>query len=298
MKEYRNYIFDLYGTLIDINCDERSSSLWRLLADQYSVYGCCWKKKELRESFFEMDREERALLSKKNGSSHPEIKLERVFARVLLEAPAYTESSVDIAGRTAAAWKKIYADYPEEVLKLLCESDWMVAMANLFRVRSRMYMKLFPHTLSTLKRLRETGHGVYLLSNAQKIFTMPEIEQLKLQHCFDRMYISSDAEIMKPDSAFMMKLLREEQLDTGDSVMVGNEFLSDAAVAMGCGMNSFILNTAGRSKKELKTERERLMKDEKYSSAPEPVIIWSGDIEEIIPTGDTKKEEKKKEEGK
>ena len=298
MKEYKNYIFDLYGTLIDINCDERSSSLWRLLADQYGVYGCCWKKKEMRDRFFEMDREERILLSRKNGSSHPEIKLERVFARMLLEAPAYTESSVEIAGRTVEAWRKINADYPEEVLKLLSESDWMVATANLFRVKSRMYMKLFPHTMSTLKRLRKTGHGVYLLSNAQRIFTMPEIEQLELQNCFDRMYISSDAEIMKPDSAFMMKLLQEEQLDPEASVMVGNELRSDAGVAMGCGMNSIILNTAGRSKKELKKEREKLMKDEKYSSAPVPVIIWSGDIEEILPSDEKEKEGKKKEEGK
>ena len=293
MKEYRNYIFDLYGTLIDINTDEHSSSLWRLMADQYAVYGCRWGKKEMRDRFFEMDRVERVLLSKKNGSSHPEIKLERVFARLLLEAPRYTESSAEIAGRKAEDWRRIYTDYPEEVLKLLSESDWMFAVANLFRVKSRSYLKLYPHTLSTLQQLKQTGHGVYLLSNAQRIFTMPEIEQLELQSCFDRMYISSDEEIMKPDSAFLMKLLSEQQLKAEECVYVGNELRTDAAVAMGCGMNSIILNTGGSSKKELRKEKEKLMADKRFSAAPEPLIIRSGDIEEILPAGASIKDGKK-----
>ena len=36
---YKNYIFDLYGTLIDINTDEWSAKLWKSLQILYAYHG-------------------------------------------------------------------------------------------------------------------------------------------------------------------------------------------------------------------------------------------------------------------
>ena len=33
-KEYKNYVFDLYGTLVDIHTDEENGALW----DRFSLY--------------------------------------------------------------------------------------------------------------------------------------------------------------------------------------------------------------------------------------------------------------------
>lgn len=42
--KYQNYIFDLYGTLVDIRTDEESSMLWEWMAielqEKYS-HSCC-----------------------------------------------------------------------------------------------------------------------------------------------------------------------------------------------------------------------------------------------------------------
>ena len=39
MYMYKNFFFDLYGTLVDIRIDEQKPSLWRNLAEFYSLCG-------------------------------------------------------------------------------------------------------------------------------------------------------------------------------------------------------------------------------------------------------------------
>ena len=39
MKDYRNYIFDLYGTLVDIGVDESDRRLWEHMSLFYGYYG-------------------------------------------------------------------------------------------------------------------------------------------------------------------------------------------------------------------------------------------------------------------
>ena len=36
---YENYVFDLYGTLVDINTDEGKNSLWKQMSIFYGYYG-------------------------------------------------------------------------------------------------------------------------------------------------------------------------------------------------------------------------------------------------------------------
>lgn len=324
MKEYKNYIFDLYGTLVDISTNERKPALWKLMADYYNVYGCKWTGRELSREFWRMDAEERDVLRNSTGAEYPEIKLERVFARLLFEVPGWnderrnlsvderlqfgdgadalrkldktlTDNVYDITENSAYCYRcdmkiageyidELRAEYPmnrERVLDIVISSDWSTAVANLFRVSSRKYIRPYANTISTLKKLRAEGKGVYLLSNAQRIFTMPEIELLGLNTLFDRMYISSDYGVMKPEKSFMESLLEAEGVKAEEAVMVGNEFRSDIAVAMRCGVDSIYLNTAGYSKAEIDMGLDKLQDEEKGNSEHLPEIVMSGDIAEI-----------------
>ena len=248
MKEYDNYIFDLYGTLIDLDVDEKKTELWDVLASLYSVYGCDYRSKEMMELFFEMDEEERISVVNSRGFKHAEIRLERVYTRLLFECGRVHPVTVTIAGKPVDVLRKDYGKDREKVIELVQESDWCVEVANLFRILSRKYIKLFPGTLSVLKGLRERGKKVFLLSNAQKIFTMPEIEAAGLNECFDRMYISSDHYVKKPDTAFMDMLLNDEGLDRSRSVMVGDDPVNDASMAVLSDMDCILLNTSERSR--------------------------------------------------
>lgn len=311
MRDYRNYIFDLYGTLVDIHSDERKPSLWRLMAEFYAVYGCKWRAKQLSEAFWRMDQEERQILGERIGTDYPEIKLERVFARLLFEVPgwqtvdsvergiengesrgdrglpvvssaAWHTCSLAVAGIKVDEMRSSYLKDQEGVLSLVMESDWMTAVSNLFRVYSRKYLRLYKNTIPVLKELKVQGKRIYLLSNAQRIFTMPEIERLGLDAYFDRMYISSDYEMMKPEKRFMERLLVQEGLKPEETVMVGNEIRSDIAIAMRSGVHGIYLNTSSYTEKEIELKLKELTEKEAVESELTPDIIMSGDIKEIL----------------
>ena len=48
---FKNYIFDLYGTLIDINTDEWSDDLWEKMALFYSYKGAKYTGKEFHKEY-------------------------------------------------------------------------------------------------------------------------------------------------------------------------------------------------------------------------------------------------------
>ena len=48
---YQNYIFDLYGTLVDIHTDEDQPAAWAALARFYSYYGARYAPDELHAAY-------------------------------------------------------------------------------------------------------------------------------------------------------------------------------------------------------------------------------------------------------
>ena len=49
-RAYKNYIFDFYGTLVDILTDEKDPALWDKLAQLYQAYGADYKGESLKKS--------------------------------------------------------------------------------------------------------------------------------------------------------------------------------------------------------------------------------------------------------
>lgn len=48
---YENYIFDLYGTLVDIHTDESKPSLWKNMAQYITLQGAPYQPVELRKAY-------------------------------------------------------------------------------------------------------------------------------------------------------------------------------------------------------------------------------------------------------
>lgn len=61
---YNNYIFDLYGTLIDINTDEWNDDLWKKIAILYAYKGAHYTYDELNEEYDRLVQAEKRLFSK------------------------------------------------------------------------------------------------------------------------------------------------------------------------------------------------------------------------------------------
>jgi putative hydrolase of the HAD superfamily len=62
--KYQNYIFDLYGTLIDIRTNEDSSMLWEWMSiELQEKYNTFITGTKLQEDYLRMVKEEEAVLA-------------------------------------------------------------------------------------------------------------------------------------------------------------------------------------------------------------------------------------------
>ena len=69
----KNYIFDLYGTLVDIRTDEWSEHIWDKIALYFSAHGAEYKGVDLKESYFAAIQEEQQKQVKKLKKTYPDI---------------------------------------------------------------------------------------------------------------------------------------------------------------------------------------------------------------------------------
>ena len=98
--------------------------------------------------------------------------------------------------------------------------------------------KVYPGVPEMLQRLKDAGKKVFLLSNAQALFTAPEISLLGLTRYFDGILLSSDAGVKKPDPAFYEMLLKQYHLDPAECLMTGNDDIADCHGAASAGIAS------------------------------------------------------------
>lgn len=210
------FLFDLYGTLVDIHTDENQSSLWQQMAGFAVSRGAAWEAEALRRAYGAAVREEEARLRLRDRDlpeARPEIDLARVFVRL------YAEKGVPADGR------------------LIAET------ARRFRAASTTHLRLYAGAKELLAALRQRGK-VLLLSNAQSLFTRPELRQLGLEDCFDGVYLSSEAGFQKPDPRFFRLALEREGLEARDCLMLGNDPRCDGEGARAVGMAAYVIRSA------------------------------------------------------
>ena len=231
---YENYIFDLYGTLVDIRTDERGRALWEKTALYYGEHGAHYEAKELRAAYLRLCAREQA----RRKDPLYELELRRVF-RALYEE------------------KGVCPDRRRVEDTAVC-----------FRLQSLKKLRVYPWVRSAFAELRARGAKLYLLSNAQACFTLPELRLLELHDAFDGVVISSDAHWKKPDPRIMRALLDGYKLAPERCLMTGNDQHTDVLVARAVGMDALYLQTgtSGVYDPALKAEFELL--DGDFSRIP------------------------------
>ena len=115
--------------------------------------------------------------------------------------------------------------------------------AQVFRLISMEYIKLYDGVLEALALFRKKGYRLWLLSNAQRVFTAYELRHLKLEDQFDAVYISSDHGCRKPDIRFYQALIEEHGLDISKALMIGNDRNTDIGGAKAAGLDTLYMHT-------------------------------------------------------
>ena len=221
--KYTDLIFDLYGTLVDIHTEE-NALVWEKTALFFGFYGAHFTGPELKDAF----KASMAAREAKAGQSYemfPDIPFEQVMSGLFREKGV--EENADSLG---------------------------IQAAQLFRVLSIEYVKLYPHVPEALAMLRQKGCRLWLLSNAQRVFTAYELQHLGLGEQLDGIYISSDYQCRKPDLRFYRALLEEQKLDPERCLMIGNDRDTDIAGAKNAGLATLYMHTELTPREQAKAD--------------------------------------------
>lgn len=213
---YQTYLFDLYGTLVDIRTDEEDIEVWRKFSVFYGYYGADYTPEELKKAYLDEEHYLREEAKEKLGSfkdSYPEIVLERAF-QALFEKKGI-QASMELA----------------------------VHAGQFFRILSLNYIKLYPNIVTMLETLKAKQKKVYLLSNAQQIFTEYEMNYLDIKKYFDGILFSSGTGVMKPDIRFYEKAIEKFAIKKEQAVMIGNDYTCDILGAKAAGLDAFYVHT-------------------------------------------------------
>lgn len=246
---YDNFIFDLYGTLIDVRTDEHAPQTWKKWFRWLDAHGFPHPDYiRFRKEFFDMDRGHREIALAAGPFEVPEIDVipiyEELFERYAKEG-LYSKSSLaegrtNAGGRGKRGGRKKQGSRPKRTATVE-EASYA------FRVASRSRIGLYPGVTEYLDRLRSLGKHVYILSNAQASYTFPEIRMFGLDKMTDDLLMSSDEGVMKPDRAFYDMLIEKHGMDRSRTVMIGDSAWSDIAGAKKAGIDSIWLNGENRA---------------------------------------------------
>ncbi|EFM11148.1 HAD-superfamily hydrolase, subfamily IA, variant 1 [Paenibacillus curdlanolyticus YK9] len=208
---YSTYIFDLYGTLIDIHTDEESPELWERLSYHFRYSGISIEAGELEQEFHA--NIQRQMSAPRVACEHPDFDMEETF-RTIAERRSVTPT----------------AGWTEETVR------W-------FRQLSIRRLALYDGVEETLRSLKAQGKRVYLLSNGQRIFVEAELRVLGIDGYFDGIAISSNAGISKPDPLFYDYLVSTFGADLSSAVMIGNDSRTDIEGARRAGIDGCYIHS-------------------------------------------------------
>ncbi|MDI6854316.1 MAG: HAD family hydrolase [Deltaproteobacteria bacterium] len=205
-------IFDLYGTLVDIETDESDPALYAVLSQFLTYYEIFLSPKELAARYQEVS----AAHLMEHHNPFGEIDVFQVFEEIL-----------------------------EKALNRKVERAMVLFVARLFRSLSRRRFGLFSDTIPALQELsRDFRLGI--VSDAQWVFSEPEIRMLGLNSYFDTIVLSSRYFIRKPDPQIYAHALKAMWLPPSQALYVGNDPDADVPGPQALGMPVLIIDRTGQ----------------------------------------------------
>lgn len=211
-------LFDFYGTLVDIHTTERSRTVWHQLARFLCYRGLPAEARTLRHTFFSLLRHSRRY----SDEQHPEWEARQLFGTLLRD--------LGYSGR----------------------DDFVVEVAQLFRVLTMRRFGCFPDTLPILQRLAGR-YRLGLLSDAQRLFLEPELAEAGLSGFFETVVVSSDYGYRKPDTRLFRHALASYGVAPQQARFIGDNLLRDVGGAQAAGIPAIWLARPGASTEEAAT---------------------------------------------
>jgi putative hydrolase of the HAD superfamily len=214
--DIRALIFDVNGTLIDIETDEGLEEIYRTIAHFLTYQGIFLHRGEVRDLYFQIMEQQRTE-SAETFAEWDAIEVWREFLHN--KASDYTRS------------------LPTEKREQL-----PLFLAELHRGIARKRLRLYPQVQETLDQLR-SYYSMAIVSDAQSAYAIPELSAVGLLKYFDPIIISGDYGYRKPDARLFQKALDALQVRPEQALFLGNDLYRDIFGAQQIGMKAIFVSS-------------------------------------------------------
>ena len=208
----KGILFDLYGTLIDIETDESMDDIYRAIAHYLTYQGVYLPRLEVRERYYQIMKEQKEA----RAEEYPEIDVEAIWSKLLLQ-------------------EGIKSDFTR--------GEQAKVIAHIYRGISREHLQLYAGVEEVLSKL-QSGYTLGLVTDAQSCFAVPEMKAVGLHGYFHSFTISSHYGFRKPDSRLFQKALDRMALQPSDVIAVGNDMFRDVYGAQQMGIKTIFFDSS------------------------------------------------------
>jgi putative hydrolase of the HAD superfamily len=240
--EIRALLFDVNGTLIDIETDEWMEEAYRAIARFLSYQGIALRRFEVRDLYFQIMKEQFAA----STEAFPEFDVVAIWREVLRRHGTDYTRSLD-AGKL---------------------SQMPLFLAEMQRGITRKRLVAFPQTQEILAQLK-TRYRLAVVSDAQSAYGLPELRAAGLAEYFAPIIISGDYGYRKPDPRLYRAALTELDVSPEQAIFIGNDRYRDVHGARRVGMKTILFCPNGNPGGPPENEPDYLL----YSYADLPRAI-------------------------
>lgn len=219
--EIQAILFDVNGTLIDIETDEGRGRIYRVMSRFFDYQNASVAPDKLRERYFELMAEQ----FKASREEHPEFDVVALWQTLLQEELGAT-----------------HALPPETETETKRPQQLPLFLAQLHRALSRRRLELYPDIVPVLEELRRR-YALGIVTDAQRAYAEPEMRAVGLDGFFSPIIVSGDYGYRKPDPRLFARAVKALQLHPEQVVYVGNDMYRDIFGAQQAGMYTVFFST-------------------------------------------------------
>jgi putative hydrolase of the HAD superfamily len=234
-------LFDVNGTLIDIETDEGRERIYRTISKFLDYQGAPITPDRLRERYFALMNEQ----FKASREEFPEFDAVAIWQSLLQEEAG--------AGRSLP---------PDRIRQL------PLFLAHLYRAISRKRLELYPDVSRVLEEFRPR-YALGVVTDAQSAYAGPEMRALGLGDLFSPVVVSGDYGYRKPDRRLFQRALEALQLHAEQVVYVGNDMYRDVFGAQQAGMRTVFFSTQHGNKQHENVEADYVIHN--FSRLPDAI---------------------------
>jgi putative hydrolase of the HAD superfamily len=213
--DIRALLFDVNGTLIDIETDEGLEEIYRAIGHFLLYQGISLHRWEVRDLYFQIMQQQREQ-STETFAEWNAVELWREF--LLRKASDYTR-----------------------LLPLEKREQLPLFLAELHRGISRKRLHLYPQVQETLDQLR-SHYRMAVVSDAQSAYAVPELRAVGLVPYFNPIIVSGDYGYRKPDSRLFQNALDALHVRPEQALFLGNDLYRDIHGAQQAGMKAIFVS--------------------------------------------------------